>query len=124
MAISLVFAALPEFVIAILGVLLFSTAVFHVLPAIALVPPNAPVWQYPSSVVLPAAALVLAVGSLYQSHDARLDDRCAGVGLRADGTAEGTVGMAGHLAARSAERARSGRAGLRACSWPGWQAAW
>lgn len=61
-ATSLVFAALPEFVIAILGVLLFSTAVLHVLPAIALVPPNAPIWQYPSSVVLPAAALVLAVG--------------------------------------------------------------
>jgi peptide/nickel transport system permease protein len=58
---SLVFAALPEFVIAILGVLVFATAVLHVLPAIAVVPPDAPIWQYPSSVVLPAAALVLAV---------------------------------------------------------------
>jgi peptide/nickel transport system permease protein len=58
---TLVLAALPEFIIGILLVLLFATTVFHWLPSVSLLPPNEPAWQDPRVVVLPAATLVLAV---------------------------------------------------------------
>jgi peptide/nickel transport system permease protein len=59
--VTLVLAALPEFVIGILLILLFATNVFHVLPAVSLLPPGTKAWQEPKVVVLPAATLVLAV---------------------------------------------------------------
>jgi peptide/nickel transport system permease protein len=59
--VSLVLAALPEFVIAIGLVLLLATSVFHVLPAVSLIPPGDHAWQHLNVVILPAAALVLAV---------------------------------------------------------------
>jgi len=58
---TLVLAALPEFVIGIGLVLLFSTSVFHVLPAVSLLPPGEHAWQHLDVVVLPCATLVLAV---------------------------------------------------------------
>jgi peptide/nickel transport system permease protein len=58
---SLVLAALPEFVIGIALVLLFATSVFHILPAVSLLPPGDHAWQHLDAVVLPAATLVLAV---------------------------------------------------------------
>ena len=58
---TLVFAALPEFVIGIGLVLLFATSVFHWFPAVSLLPPGERAWQEPNVVVLPAATLVLAV---------------------------------------------------------------
>jgi peptide/nickel transport system permease protein len=58
---TLVLAALPEFVIGIGLILLFATNVFHVLPAVSLLPPGTKAWQEPKVVVLPAATLVLAV---------------------------------------------------------------
>jgi len=59
--VSLVLASLPEFVIAIGLGLLFATNVFHVLPAVSLLPPGTHAWDDPEVVVLPAATLVLAV---------------------------------------------------------------
>jgi peptide/nickel transport system permease protein len=59
--ISLIFAALPEFVIGIALVLLFATSVFHVFPAVSLIPPGDHAWQHLNAVILPAATLVLAV---------------------------------------------------------------
>jgi peptide/nickel transport system permease protein len=59
--VTLVLAALPEFVIGIALVLLFATEVFHVLPAVSLLPPGTHAWEDPKVVVLPAATLVLAV---------------------------------------------------------------
>jgi peptide/nickel transport system permease protein len=59
--VSLVFAALPEFVIGIALVLLFATSVFHVLPAVSLIPPGDHAWNHFNVVILPAATLVLAV---------------------------------------------------------------
>lgn len=59
--ISLVLAALPEFVIGIALVLLFATNVFHALPAVSLIPPGDHAWQHINVVILPAATLVLAV---------------------------------------------------------------
>ncbi len=58
---SLVFAALPEFVIGIVLVLVFATQVFKVLPAVSLIPPGDHAWQHLNVVILPAATLVLAV---------------------------------------------------------------
>lgn len=58
---TLVLAAVPEFVIGIVLVLIFATAAFHVFPAVSLVAPGARPWSTPSVLVLPAATLVLAV---------------------------------------------------------------
>lgn len=59
--IALVFAALPEFVIGIILILLFATSVSHLLPAVSLLGPGQKAWNDPRVVVLPAATLVLAV---------------------------------------------------------------
>jgi peptide/nickel transport system permease protein len=58
---SLMFAALPEFVIGIALVLIFATSVFKVFPAVSLIPPGDHAWQHLNVVILPAATLVLAV---------------------------------------------------------------
>jgi peptide/nickel transport system permease protein len=59
--VTLVLAALPEFVIGIGLVLVFATSVFHWFPAVSILPPGEKAWQDPNVVVLPAATLVLAV---------------------------------------------------------------
>jgi peptide/nickel transport system permease protein len=57
----LVLAALPEFVVAVLLVIVFATTVLHVLPAISQVAPGQRPWEIPEALVLPTAALVIAV---------------------------------------------------------------
>jgi len=57
----LILAALPEFVVAVLLVILFATTVLHVLPAISPVPPGSHAWQVPKGLILPTATLVIAV---------------------------------------------------------------
>ena len=59
--VSLVLAALPEFVIGIGLVLLFATSVFKWFPAVSLLAPGQRAWEAPKYVVLPAATLILAV---------------------------------------------------------------
>lgn len=59
--ISLVLAALPEFVIGIALVALFSTTVFSVLPAVTMQPPGTKVWDFPEQLILPVLVLVLVV---------------------------------------------------------------
>jgi peptide/nickel transport system permease protein len=59
--VTLVFAALPEFVVGVSLVLLFATTVMQVLPAVAMIPPGAPPWHYPEAIILPTLTLVLAV---------------------------------------------------------------
>ena len=59
--ISLVLAALPEFVIGIALVALFSTTVFTVLPAVTMNPPGSKVWDFPEQLILPVLVLVLVV---------------------------------------------------------------
>jgi len=54
-------AALPEFVTAIALVVLFGTTVSHILPAVSLIPPDSPPWHHLEELILPVAALVLAV---------------------------------------------------------------
>ncbi|HEX7352691.1 ABC transporter permease [Brachybacterium sp.] len=60
-SISLVFAALPEFVIGIALVALFATTVLSVLPAVTMSPPGTQVWDFPIQLILPTAVLVLVV---------------------------------------------------------------
>ena len=57
----LALAALPEFVTSILLVVFFGTTVFHVLPAVSLIPPQDAPWAHLEEMILPAAALVVAV---------------------------------------------------------------
>ncbi|EKU48770.1 ABC transporter permease [Brevibacterium casei] len=59
--ISLVLAAMPEFVIGIGLIAIFATSVFQILPAVTLAPPGQPVWLIPAQLVLPTATLVLVV---------------------------------------------------------------
>ncbi|MDO5500433.1 MAG: ABC transporter permease, partial [Propionibacteriaceae bacterium] len=60
-SILLTLAGLPEFVIGILLVALFSTTVFHLLPAVTVSMPGQPPWSRPEAMVLPVLTLVLAV---------------------------------------------------------------
>jgi peptide/nickel transport system permease protein len=59
--ITLVLAALPEFVIGLLLIIVFATGLFHIFPAVSLLAPGQKAWSAPNTVVLPAATLVLAV---------------------------------------------------------------
>ena len=54
-------AALPEFVVAILLVVLLGTTVFQVFPAVSLIPPQDYPWQHMNELVLPVLTLVIAV---------------------------------------------------------------
>lgn len=58
---SLVLAALPDFVIGILLVMLFATQVFHVLPAVTMLDDGVPIWHQAAQVILPAVTLDIAV---------------------------------------------------------------
>jgi peptide/nickel transport system permease protein len=57
----LVLAALPEFVVAVVLVILLATTVFNVFPAVSTVPPGSRPWDNPSALVLPCLTLVIAV---------------------------------------------------------------
>jgi peptide/nickel transport system permease protein len=58
----LVLAALPEFVVALLLVIVFATTVFTgALPAISQIPPGDRPWDNPQGLVLPVATLVIVV---------------------------------------------------------------
>ncbi len=60
--ITLVFAALPEFVVGVLLVVIFATTVLpQFLPAVTLIPPGGRPWDDPRGLVLPVLTLVLAV---------------------------------------------------------------
>jgi peptide/nickel transport system permease protein len=59
---TLVFAALPEFVVGVSLVVIFATTVFqNLLPAITLIPPGSRPWDDMTAMILPTATLVLAV---------------------------------------------------------------
>ncbi len=59
--IVLTLAGLPDFVIGILLVALFSTTVFHVLPAVTISRRGGHPWDNPAVMILPVATLVLSV---------------------------------------------------------------
>jgi peptide/nickel transport system permease protein len=57
----LLLAALPEFVVGVLLVILLATTVSHVLPSISLIPPGSHPWNNWLALVLPTLTLVIAV---------------------------------------------------------------
>jgi peptide/nickel transport system permease protein len=57
----LVLAALPEFVVALILLILLATTVFQVLPGFSTIPPGSRPWNFPSYLVLPTLTLVIAV---------------------------------------------------------------
>jgi peptide/nickel transport system permease protein len=59
--VALAVTALPEFVVAIALIVVFATVVFHVVPAVSLVPPGTRAWSEPSELVLPVATLVIVI---------------------------------------------------------------
>ena len=59
--VSLVLAAMPEFVIGIGLIAIFATSVFQILPAVTLAPPGEPVWNRPEQLILPTLTLILVV---------------------------------------------------------------
>ncbi len=58
---TLLLAALPEFVVGVSLVVLFATTVFNVLPAITLIAPGSRPWDDLKGMILPTATLVIAV---------------------------------------------------------------
>jgi len=59
--IVLAVTSLPEFVVAIGLIIVLSTVVWHVLPAISLLAPGSYAWNQPELLVLPVATLVLVI---------------------------------------------------------------
>ena len=57
----LALAALPEFVVGLVLVILFATTVLHVLPAVSTIPPGSRPWNNWLALLLPTLALVIAV---------------------------------------------------------------
>jgi peptide/nickel transport system permease protein len=53
--------SLPEFVVGIALVILLSTVVWHVLPAVSLLAPGTYAWNQPELLVLPVATLVIVI---------------------------------------------------------------
>src|ERR1019366_4995090 len=58
---ALAVTALPEFVVAIGLVILFSTVVTHLLPGVSLLPPGTYAWNAPQLLILPVATLVIVI---------------------------------------------------------------
>jgi peptide/nickel transport system permease protein len=58
---SLILTAVPDFVLGLLLVILFATTVFHLLPAVALIPPGSLPFAYPAEMALPVLTLVIYI---------------------------------------------------------------
>ncbi|HEX2647056.1 MAG TPA: ABC transporter permease [Candidatus Dormibacteraeota bacterium] len=58
---TLVFAALPEFVVGVGLVVIFATTLLHVLPAVSMIAPGSRPWDNPVALILPTLTLVIAV---------------------------------------------------------------
>jgi peptide/nickel transport system permease protein len=58
---ALAVTSLPEFVVAIALIIVLSTVVWHVLPAVSLLPPGTYAWSQPELLILPAATLVIVI---------------------------------------------------------------
>ena len=58
---ALAVTSLPEFVVAIGLIILLSTVVWHVLPAVSLLPPGTYAWSQPELLILPVVTLVIVI---------------------------------------------------------------
>ena len=59
--VTLALAALPEFVVGIVLVVIFATTVWHLFPAVTIIAPGTPPWSHPKELVLPTITLAIAV---------------------------------------------------------------
>lgn len=59
--VMLVLTSLPEFVLAVLVVILLSTGVLHLFPAVSLLRPDVPIFEQADILFLPVLTLVLAI---------------------------------------------------------------
>ncbi len=59
--VSLAVTSLPEFVVAIVLIILFATVAFHLFPAVSPVAPGTYAWSQPRLLVLPVATLVIVI---------------------------------------------------------------
>src|SRR5215472_10551543 len=59
--VALAVTSLPEFVVAITLVILFATVVWHLLPAVSILPPGTYAWDQPQLLILPVATLVIVI---------------------------------------------------------------
>jgi peptide/nickel transport system permease protein len=58
---ALAVTAVPEFVVAIVLVMIFATLVLNVLPGASVIPPGSYPWDNPKLIVLPVATLVIVI---------------------------------------------------------------
>jgi peptide/nickel transport system permease protein len=58
---ALAVTALPEFVVAIVLIILFATVVWHVLPGVSVLAPGTYGWNSPKLLILPVATLVIVI---------------------------------------------------------------
>ncbi|OFT94888.1 ABC transporter permease [Brevibacterium sp. HMSC24B04] len=59
--VTLILAAMPEFVVGVGLITIFATTVFPILPAVTMSPPGTPVWKLPPQLILPTLTLALVV---------------------------------------------------------------
>ncbi len=59
--VALAVTALPEFVVAIALVIVFSVLVLHALPAVSAIPPGSEPWQNLKELILPVATLAIVI---------------------------------------------------------------
>jgi peptide/nickel transport system permease protein len=58
---ALAITALPEFLIAIVLVIIFATVLTHLLPAVSVFSASSSAWMHPEALILPVATLVLLI---------------------------------------------------------------
>jgi peptide/nickel transport system permease protein len=59
--VTLILAWVPEFVIAVVLIVIFGTGVWHLLPPVSVFPPQSPPWDHMVELVLPAVTLAVTV---------------------------------------------------------------
>jgi len=59
--VALAITALPEFVVAVILVIFLAALVWHIFPAVSVIPPGTSPWSNPSELVLPVATLVIVI---------------------------------------------------------------
>lgn len=57
--IALIASALPEFVVGVFVIVVFSVGLLGWFPAVSIIPPDARIWEQPAKLVLPALTLVI-----------------------------------------------------------------
>lgn len=63
LGLSMAVNALPEFVLGLLLVVVFSTSIFQFLPAVSILTPDVPIWYQFDAIVLPVATIFLLQSS-------------------------------------------------------------